>query len=122
MTPMSTGSHIILIVEDESGLSGLLLLKLVRGGHNVSVAQNGQIGLEIYNRIHPDLVLLDIVMPVMDGAEFMKNLPAKHANIIVITNSHVEEAKVKAPGADAYLSKADNTLEEILDAINKMLE
>lgn len=119
---MSTGSHIILIVEDEGDLARLLMLKLIRSGYSVSIAQNGRDGLELYHKINPDLVLLDIVMPVLTGAGFLKRLPKDHSKVIVLTNLLPEEAEKKAPGADAYMSKADNTLEEILDTINKMLE
>ena len=64
----------ILIVEDELSLREALAKKLVSENFEVLEAENGQIGLEVATREKPDLILLDIIMPVMDGMTMLKKL------------------------------------------------
>ena len=94
----------ILVVDDEPGLRFLLRHVLEKAGHEVSDAQDGGVALEAIRRSPPDLVVTDIMMPVMDGAELIRRMRADPATsgipILAVTgDSH------RAAGADAVLAK-----------------
>jgi DNA-binding response OmpR family regulator len=81
----------ILIVEDDPQLQRMYMRRFVADGYQVSLAENGQVGLEKAKLEHPDLILLDIMMPVMNGLEMLKLLRqddwGKEADVILLTNS-----------------------------------
>ena len=118
----------ILIVEDEVSMRNALRDKLTREGFVVSETKNGQEGLETALREHPDLILLDIIMPVMDGLTMMKKLRedawGKDAKVIVLTNlSDMEKvAEAIEQGSFEYLVKSDCNLEDNVKKIHKDLE
>lgn len=120
----------ILIVEDEEVQRKPLADELRDEGFLVLLAQNGQEGLELAFREHPDLILLDILMPVMDGITMMrklreKNLWGKTVPIILLTNLNAnEEEIIKAVTRDEpayYLVKSDWTLKEVVAKIRERL-
>lgn len=80
----------ILIIEDEISLRNVLRDELVQNGFSVREAKNGAEGLEMALTNHPDLILLDLVMPVMDGMTMLKKLRqqkwGKTAVVIILTN------------------------------------
>ena len=61
----------VLVVEDESNIRELLRMYLEQEGYIVETAQNGAEGLRAFKRVHPNLVLLDLMMPVMDGTQMI---------------------------------------------------
>jgi CheY-like chemotaxis protein len=78
----------VLIVEDERPLSELIALALLEEGYEVTTAPNGAVALERVQAYRPDVILLDVQMPVMDGptfAERYRQLPGPHAPIVVFT-------------------------------------
>lgn len=117
----------ILIIEDEESLIQVLDEKLSRAGFTISTAENGKKGLESAFKIRPDLILLDIVMPVMDGITFLRELRkdkwGKNAKVLMLTNlfdpKKVTESRNR--GVCEYLIKSDWTLNEILEKIRKVL-
>ena len=117
----------ILVVEDEISLRGALSNKLAREGFVVLEAKNGEEGLEMALSAHPDLILLDIVMPVMDGMTMLQKLRedawGAEAKIFILTNlsdtNKVADAIMQ--GSYDYLVKTDWTLEDIVDRISKKL-
>jgi DNA-binding response OmpR family regulator len=117
----------ILVVEDEISLRGALSNKLAREGFVVLEAKNGKEGLEMALSAHPDLILLDIVMPVMDGMTMLQKLRedawGAEAKIFMLTNlsdtSKVADAIMQ--GSYDYLVKTDWTLEDIVARIGKKL-
>ena len=117
----------ILVVEDEISLRGALRNKLAREGFVVLEAKNGKEGLEMALSAHPDLILLDIVMPVMDGMTMLQKLRedawGAEAKIFMLTNlsdtSKVADAIMQ--GSYDYLVKTDWTLEDIVARIGKKL-
>jgi len=80
----------ILIVEDDVSYLKLLNDQLTRNGYEIIQAKNGKEGLEIAKRTQPDLIILDIKMPVMDGIamldEYRKDVYGRSANVIFLTN------------------------------------
>lgn len=117
----------ILIIEDEELIRNLLEKKLQKEGYEVAAAENGLEGLEKMKEIHPDLILLDIVMPQKGGFEVMeemqKNEELKEIPIIIISNSGqpVELDKAKELGAKDWLIKTEFDPQEVLEKVKKQL-
>lgn len=118
----------ILIVEDEKALNEAYELILKREGHEVETAFNGQEGLDKCASLKPDLILLDLRMPKMDGVTFLKKLePAKSlpkAKIIVFSNydNHQEIDSAFELGADRYILKAWSSPAELVKVVRETLE
>lgn len=84
---------LVLVVDDEFGIADLLNAVLTDEGHRVLIAMNGRQGLELLNSERPDLVFLDYMMPVMDGAGMlrgMKAVPELQAIPVVLMSSMPE--------------------------------
>ena len=76
----------ILVVDDDKNICELLRLYLVKEGYNVTMVHDGGAALAEFDKLHPDLVLLDVMMPVMDGWEVCRKLRAKdNTPIIMLT-------------------------------------
>ena len=114
----------ILIVEDEKMLSDAFQMILEKAGHKVSVAFNGQEGLDVAEKVKPELILLDLLMPVKDGLGFLKDydLKKQHPDVKVIIFSNLDMQKEAEEaftlGASKYVLKAwatPKTLNNIVD-------
>jgi two-component system phosphate regulon response regulator PhoB len=120
--------RLILIVEDDKPLRDALTLKLVSRGFRTLSAKNGHEGLAIAVDEKPDLILLDIVMPVMDGltmaAELRKDPWGKDAEIIVLSNNSDNDKIARAVGSGVYeyIIKSDRTLEEVANEVESRLD
>ena len=98
----------ILIVEDDSNIRELLRLYLTQEGYAVETAQDGAEGLRSFKRLHPDLVLLDIMMPVMDGTQVIREIRAVSKTPVIMLTAKAETFdKVTGLelGADDYVTK-----------------
>ena len=117
----------ILVVEDELSLQKVLRDKLTREGFSVLEAKDGKEGLETALLEHPDLILLDIIMPVMDGMTMLALLRkddwGKNANVILLTNlSEAEKvAESHAKGVYDYLVKSDWKLADVVKKVRERL-
>lgn len=102
-------SKVILVVEDEVSIATLLKYNLEKSGYEVLLAHDGKEGLEIAIEKSPDLMLLDIMLPTMDGMEVCKELRSQKKNIpiIMLTARDDEFDKVLGLelGADDYMTK-----------------
>ncbi len=118
----------ILLAEDDKFLSSLVAQRLTKEGFRILSATDGNQVLKIFNENKPDLVLLDIIMPEMNGIEVLKKIRSNKDNndviIIIFSNlgqeHEVEEAK--NAGADDFLVKVNFTLKEVVDKINDLLK
>ena len=98
----------ILVIEDDSNIRELLRLYLEQEGYAVETAQDGLEGLRTFKRIHPDLVLLDLMMPVMDGTQVMKEIRAQSKTPVIMLTAKGETFDKVAGlelGADDYVTK-----------------
>lgn len=115
----------VLIVEDEEVLANVLSVKLTKVGYDVKVSVNGEEGLVKISEWNPDIILLDIIMPKMNGYEVMENLQKKNNKIpiIIISNSgqSVELEKIKKLGAIDYMIKAQIDVDEIVEKVRSVL-
>ena len=98
----------VLIVEDESNIRELLRMYLEQEGYAVETAQNGSEGLRVFKRVHPDLVLLDLMMPVMDGNQMIRELRTFSKTPVIMLTAKGEMLDKIAGlelGADDYITK-----------------
>ena len=99
---------LILIVEDETTLVETLQYSLIRQGYRVVIAMNGQIGIEQARKYKPDLIILDVMLPILDGFEVCRVLRQEMSVPILMLTARVDEVdKVVGleVGADDYLTK-----------------
>jgi DNA-binding response OmpR family regulator len=117
----------ILIIEDEGTLSFLLSKALKSSGFEVEKAINGEEGIEKIKTTKPDLILLDLLLPGMDGFDFLANLKQNSEYgfipVIVISNLSTEDAMRRALelGAAKYLVKANVDLNEIVSVVKSFI-
>jgi two-component system response regulator MprA len=101
-------SERILVIEDEPKISSLIKRGLIYEGHEVNVADNGEQGLELARESPPDLVILDLMLPGIDGFEVCRRLrTAGDVSILMLTARDNVNDKVRGldAGADDYLTK-----------------
>ena len=117
----------LLFVEDDKAISLMYKTKLEREGFIVLTAENGAQGLEMAITQRPDLIMLDIIMPQLDGftvaQELKINQATKNIPVIMLTNLGTDEDKQKGKrcGAINYLVKANLTPSQVSEIIKKHL-
>ena len=113
----------VLVVEDERNIAELLQLYLEKEGYNVTLAGDGGEGLEKFRAVNPDLVLLDVMMPVMDGWQLCRAIRAESkVPVIMLTAKSETDDKVAGlkSGADDYITKPFE-MKEVLARIEAVL-
>jgi two-component system, OmpR family, response regulator AdeR len=116
-----------LVVEDDTDLQFLYKLKLDREGFLVQVANNGVEGLEAIRVWRPDIVLLDLMMPVMSGSEMLAHLRSERwgsdVRVIVLTNISKDEAPpaLRFLHVDRYVVKAHHTPAQVVQMVREVL-
>ena len=117
----------IAIVEDDEPIRSMYKFKLEDSGYDVYTAVNGQEGLELARTIKPDLILLDLKMPIMNGDEMLKKLRetvrGALAKVIILTNLSKDEAPaiLKLLKVERYIVKAHYTPKEVIEVIEEVL-
>ena len=117
----------VLIVDDDAFLSGIYTTKLEMDGFRVVVARDGEEGLKSAKAEKPSIILLDVLMPKLDGFETLKRLKAdietKSIPVIMLTNIGQKEdiEQAKADGAEDYLIKAHFVPAEAVEKIRGIL-
>lgn len=118
----------ILLVEDDELLLKMYNAKFIMEGFETETAKNGQEALDILRTFKPTLVILDVMMPVMDGIETLKRIKAdpnlKDLPVVMLTNlSAVEKVEeVGKLGALGYLVKSSSTPNEVVEKVNKIIQ
>ncbi len=116
----------ILIIEDDDFLRSLTVTKLEKEGFHVEMAVNGTNGLEKIQTTHPSLILLDLMLPGIDGFEILSQMNDRGpitTPIIIFSNLGSEEdiRRVQQYGVTEYLIKSSFTLDELVEKIKKIL-
>jgi len=117
----------IAIVEDDLAIAQMYRMKFEAEGYKVDIAENGKLGLALCEQMKPDLVLLDLMMPEMNGDEMLEKMRAtdlgKNIRVIILTNVGEQEApdKLKALHVRAYIVKAEMTPKQVADLAKKEL-
>lgn len=117
----------ILLVEDDEIISGMYKVKLIQDGYEVALATNGVEAIEMVSQENPDLVLLDVIMPVLDGFSVLEDFRQNkklQIPIILLTNLGTEDDRKKGEvmGANGYLVKASLTPSEVSAEVKKYLK
>jgi DNA-binding response OmpR family regulator len=115
------------IVEDELSILQLYKTKFEREGFEVATASNGRDGLKVIKRTMPDLVLLDLRMPGMQGDEMLARLRAEEwgasIRVIILTNLSRDEApsSLRFLAVDRYIVKAHHTPSQVVAIVREVL-
>lgn len=123
-----TAKKTILIVEDDEILLRALYLLFHAGEFTIASATDGETALKMTDRIKPDVVLLDLLLPKMNGFDYLKDLKAntsvKNTPVIVLSNLGDKESIDKAMGLGAqdYFIKADTDLTTLYEKVKKILK
>lgn len=117
----------ILIVEDENALRSAYVMMFTKKGFDVYEAAHGKAALDSLDKIKPDIILLDILMPVMGGLEFLEkaNLKAKFPQTKVLVLSNLSDnktiSKIKMLQADKYMLKASMSPMMLIGSVEELL-
>ncbi len=117
----------VLLVEDDEMLHTMYTQKFTREGYEVLSAYDGAEGVKVAQEQHPDIILLDIIMPKMDGFAALKKLKKDEATssipVILLTNLGQEEdiRKGRELGAVDYFIKANHTPQEVVEKVKEVL-
>lgn len=117
----------IAIIEDDQVINQMYRMKFEAAGFDVATASDGEAGVAIVKKFHPDLILLDLQMPNMNGVEalsLIRALPShKQTPVIVLTNLGEEEAPdgLRELGVHSYIVKADFTPRQVVERVKHAL-
>lgn len=118
-------SKLILLVEDENNLASVIKLNLELEGYSVIIADNGQKSVEIFKSQKPDLVILDIMLPELNGIEACKQMKKANSETPILflsaKSSGADKIEGLKSGGDDYLTKPFN-LEELLLRVQILLK
>lgn len=118
----------IAIIEDDVALVQMYRMKFEAEGFDVATAGEGKSGLELIQSFVPDIILLDLMMPVMDGAEMLSRLRkeewGKNIKVVILTNVGESEAppKLKTLGVSGFILKAEMTPKQVADQVKAVLQ
>lgn len=121
---MAKSTKTVLIIEDDAALSDAFNMILKHAGYKVKVAYNGRLALDWLENHTPDLILLDILMPVMDGREFLMNYRNDQSvPITALSNldARTDVEQIVKLGATSYTLKSSVTPDKLLDIVEQAL-
>jgi DNA-binding response OmpR family regulator len=115
----------IAIIEDDAAIAQMYRMKFEAEGYVVETAENGKLGLQLAQEMQPDIVLLDLMMPEMNGDEVLTKMRAsdwgKDTKVIILTNMGEQEAPaiLKELNVLSFIVKADMTPRQVADVVQK---
>lgn len=117
----------IAIIEDDAAIAQMYRMKFEAEGYAVETAENGRLGLELAEQMMPDIILLDLMMPEMNGDEMLTKMRAtdwgKDIKVIILTNMGEQEAPevLKTLNVSAFIVKADMTPRQVAELVQAHL-
>lgn len=117
----------IAIIEDDQAISQMYRIKFEAEGYEVETAENGKLGLELTEKMQPDIILLDLMMPEMTGDEMLVQLRkttwGKDIHVIILTNMGEQEAPsiLKELGVRRFIVKAEMTPRQVAEMVKAEL-
>jgi two-component system sensor histidine kinase/response regulator len=117
----------VAIIEDDQAISQMYRIKFEAEGYNVETAENGKLGLELAEKMRPDVILLDLMMPIMSGEEMLAALRktswGKDMKVIILTNKGEQEIppEVKKLNVISLILKADMTPRQVAELVKNKL-
>ena len=118
----------VILIEDEEMLSNMYEAKFIKEGFDIKKALDGETGLKLIQEENPDLVLLDIIMPKLDGFSVLRKIKEdpknKNIPVILLTNLGQDEdvKKGNSLGASGYLVKANMTPAQVVEKVKGFLK
>jgi len=116
----------ILIAEDDPVLKEVYSKKFAISGYDIETAENGEEAIKMLEKSTPDVLILDLSMPVLDGFAVMEKFPKESRKfpIIVLTNFGNEQNRQRAEklGADDYFIKSEMTIKSLLEMVENILK
>jgi len=118
----------IAIVEDDQAISQMYRIKFEAEGYEVETAENGKLGLALAEEMRPDVMLLDIMMPEMDGAEMLDKMRqtdwGAKIKVIVLTNMGEQEAPdiIRELNVKRFIVKAEMTPRQVAEMVKAELQ
>jgi DNA-binding response OmpR family regulator len=117
----------IAIIEDDLAIAQMYRLKFEAEGYKVDIAENGKLGLQLCEHMKPDLVLLDLMMPEMNGDEMLEKMRktdwGKDPKVLILTNVSEQEApeRLQKLGIDGFIVKAEMTPKQVAELVKSKL-
>jgi DNA-binding response OmpR family regulator len=115
----------VLVVDDEPNVRILLDMRLRHHGYDVLFADNGWKGIELYNQDHPDVIVLDLRMPELDGVTVLKEIRSVDLKqpVIILTGDTTPgtERQVRALGVSGFIIKG-SSMKHLVDTLNSILK
>ncbi|MBF1024452.1 MAG: response regulator transcription factor [Candidatus Nanogingivalaceae bacterium] len=117
----------IAIIEDDQVINQMYRMKFEAAGFEVVSASDGEAGVKVVQRANPDIILLDLQMPNMNGTEALQKIRHQPANantpVIILTNLGEEEApaELRRLGIDSYIVKANLTPSQVVARVKETL-
>ena len=115
----------VLVIDDEAYVRTLTSMQLKHLGYDVLLAENGWKGLELYRQEHPDVIVLDLIMPGMDGIEVLRQIRTVDLNqlVIVVTGDSTlkSEWEVRALGVSEFILKG-SSVHSLGDTLKRLLK
>lgn len=124
---MPPTSYKATVIEDDQDLQYIYKLKLEREGFQVKTASNGEEGLRVTKEFAPDIILLDLMMPIMNGTEMLAEMRAQDwgsdVRVVILTNISKDEAPqaLRFLHVDRYIVKAHHTPAQVVDIVKEVL-
>lgn len=118
----------IAIVEDDEAISQMYRIKFEAEGYTVETASNGKLGLALAEEMRPDIMLLDLMMPIMTGEEMLVKMRktdwGKKIKVIILTNRGEQEIpdSIRAAGVEALILKAAMTPRQVAELVKSRLK
>ena len=117
----------IAIIEDDQAISQMYRIKFEAENFVVETAENGKLGIDLVISMKPDIVLLDLMMPEMNGDEVLEQMRSnpwgKDIKVVILTNMGEQEIspKIRELGVSAIILKADMTPRQVAEIVKKQL-
>src|ERR1035437_8025444 len=117
----------IAIIEDDKAISQMYRFKFEADGYEVETAENGILGLELAEKMKPDIILLDVMMPEMNGDQMLAKMRAtswgKNIKVIILTNQGDQEIppELRTLGVKRFILKADMTPRQVAEVVKEEL-
>jgi len=116
----------ILIAEDDPVLKEVYVKKFSLAGYDIETVENGEEAIKALEKRTPDILILDLSMPVLDGFAVMEKFPKENRKypVIVLTNFGNEQNRKRADklGADDYFIKSEMTIKSLLEMVKNLLK
>ena len=114
----------ILLIEDDATFRDLVCAALKRAGHDVTAARDGQAGWEQLDKVQPELIVLDLAMPRLDGLSFLRRLRGEEkwnsVSVLVVSANSSAASQAVERGAQGYLLKSRFSMPELFETVKSL--